>query len=126
MLTSRPSDGVEHLANCGRELAPGAGFCVETRAAVVLGGAPARLDPAAALEPMERRVQRALLDVERRAGDLVEALGDGPSVLRLEGHGLEDQEIEGPLWKIQRFVCHSACPAASTGDYMYSCRSARG
>src|SRR5215467_6326860 len=130
-------DRVQDLADRRRELAPRARLRVEPgaaflrqlvvlRAAVVVGGAPACLDPAAALQPMKRGIQRALLDMERRAGDLVEALRDGPSVLRLERHGLEDEEIEGPLWKIQRFVCHSACPAASTGDYMYSCRSARG
>src|SRR5580765_2735137 len=78
MLSRLRLDGLEDLRDRGRQLAPRAGLRVEPcaaffrqlvvlRAAIVIGGAPARLDPAAPLEPMERRVQRPLLDVERRA-----------------------------------------------------------
>src|SRR6185369_10677303 len=103
----------EFFPRVGLRVEPCAAFLrqlVVLRAAVVVGSAPARLDPAAALDPMKRRVQRALLDVERRAGDLVEALRDRPSVLGLEGHGLQDEEIERALRKIESFVGHAATP----------------
>src|SRR5512138_533398 len=109
---------------------PGAAFLrqlVVLRAAVVVGGAPARLDPAAALEPMKRRVERALLDVERRAGDLMEAFGDRPTVLRVERDGLQNEEVEGALWKLEPFVTHSISPLVLRQETTsYSCRSARG
>src|SRR4051812_16295179 len=42
-------------------LAPGGGQLVEARPAVVLRHAPLRRDPPALLEPVERRIERALL-----------------------------------------------------------------
>src|SRR5688500_1114653 len=39
-------------------LPPDARQPIETRAAIVVGGAPVGADPAAALEPVQRRVQR--------------------------------------------------------------------
>src|SRR5262245_15262793 len=114
MLVPLYLNGLEDLRDCSSQPAPRAGLRLEPRAAflrqlvvlgaaVVVGGAPLRLDPAAALEAMERRVQRALLDVEGRAGDLVEAFRDSPAVLRLEGHGLQDEEVECALRKIEAF-----------------------
>src|SRR5262249_5081230 len=79
----------------GAELVPAArGQLVVLRAAIVLRGAPAGLDPAAALEAMQRRVQRPLLNAQRLARALLDALGDGPAVLRLERERVQDQQIQ--------------------------------
>ena len=45
-------------------LAARPGQRVELRAAVVLGVAPRRFDPALLLEPVQRRVERPLIDLE--------------------------------------------------------------
>jgi hypothetical protein len=49
----------------GELLPAGAGELVELRLAVVVGRAPVRLDPTAALEAVERRVERALRDLSK-------------------------------------------------------------
>jgi hypothetical protein len=42
--------------------------------------------------------------VQRLAGHLADALGDGPSVQRLKRDGLQDQEVNGALHEIGRFA----------------------
>src|SRR6476469_3793750 len=102
---------IEQEINRGRERPPrlGLGFerrassfrqLIEFRPAVVLGGAPFRLYPPTALEPMERRIERPLLDSQRVAGELLNALGNRPSVLGTEADGLQDQQIKRALRKI--------------------------
>src|SRR3954467_8068675 len=97
-----PSAHVEDRADRARERAPGRGRGLQLLAAgarqlVVLGIAvvvrrgPPRLDPAAALEAMQRRVERSLLNLDDARGDLVEPLGDRPAMLRFERQGLEDE-----------------------------------
>ena len=70
------------------------------RQAVVLG-APAELrhrpfgfDPAPMLEAMQGRVERALVDLEHVFGDLLDALGDRPPVLRILLERAQDQQVE--------------------------------
>ena len=57
---------------------------VELGAAVVVGGAPLGLDPAAPLEAVQRRIERALLHAQGVARDQLDALRDRPAVLRLD------------------------------------------
>src|SRR4051812_28923869 len=113
--------GFEDLGNRRDELAPCAGFRVEPRAplprqlvvlraAIVVGGAPARLDPAPPFEPVKRRVERPLADVEGGARNQAEPLRDGPPVLRLEGDRFQDEQVECPLWEIEPFAVHSSAP----------------
>jgi len=84
----------------GRELPmPAFGQFVVLGAAIVVGGAPVRLDPSAALEAVEGRIERSLLDAEDLFGDLLDALGDGPAVLRAERERAEDEEVERALRK---------------------------
>ena len=59
------------------------GECVVFRAAIVFGSTPAGFDPASTFEAVEGGIQRALLNLENVAGNLLNALGDGPTVLRL-------------------------------------------
>jgi hypothetical protein len=46
------------------------------------------------LEAIERGVQRALLDVERAARDLLDAREHGVAVQLAQRDGLEDQQVE--------------------------------
>src|SRR5438128_3180746 len=66
-------------ARFGIELAPpGTRQLVVLRLAVVVGGAPFGPDPAATFEPMERRVERALRNLESLARNLMDAFGHRP------------------------------------------------
>src|SRR2546430_17262193 len=80
-----------------KAFATGAGELVVLCAAIVVGRAPRGSDPSAALEPMQRRVQRALWDLKRFARNLVDALGNAPAVHRRERERFENQEDERAL-----------------------------
>lgn len=71
--------------------ATGAREPVELRLPPRLRFPPVGCNPALLFKPIERRVERSLLYLERLLRDLLNALRDGPPVLRLEGQGLEDQ-----------------------------------
>jgi pimeloyl-ACP methyl ester carboxylesterase len=58
-------------------------------------------DPPRHLELVQRGVQRTVADLQDLAGDLLQALADGPAVERLEGENLQDQEVEGALHEIR-------------------------
>src|SRR6266446_788596 len=130
--------GAQNLGDGGGELAPGAFFAFELfaacggevvilGAAIVFGGAPAGFDPAATFEAMQRGIEGALLNLQNVLGGLLDALGDGPAVLRLESKGFEDEEIEGALGEIEFFGRHAVTPCASTGGgYRGCCGRARG
>src|SRR6185437_8004412 len=62
--------------------------------AVVLARPPFALDPALLLEPLQRRIERTLIDVEHAARHLLNARADPPAVHRLEGERLQDEEVE--------------------------------
>ena len=93
---------LEDLRDRGSKLAPGTFFAfqllapkprqlIKLGAAIVFRRAPACFDPAFALQAMERGIQGALLYEKSFAGDLMNALRDGPAMLRLKGKGAEDQ-----------------------------------
>ena len=67
---------------------------VVLRPAIVVGCAPLGGNPAALLEALEHRVERALVDVKRVARELLDALTDAPAVHRLQGQGLEHEHLE--------------------------------
>src|SRR5262249_55062235 len=71
---------------------------VVARPPIGLGQGPARRDPAAGLEPGEAGVERAHVELQRAARDLLQPRGDGVAVLRPErGQRLQDHEVERPL-----------------------------
>src|SRR4051812_35443582 len=55
---------------------------------------------------MECRIEGALGHLEDVLGDLLDALRDGPAVLRLERERSEDQQIERALREIDAFATH--------------------
>ena len=100
-------------ASCFR---PAARQRVELRLAAGIVMTGLRLQPALLLEAMERRVERALRDLQHLAAHLLDALGDRPAVLGLERDGLENQQIERAL--NSRTVCsrgsYADMPKSST------------
>src|SRR6266702_1965060 len=125
-ITAALLNGFQYLADGGRQFEPCALFrrklflaaarqVVKLGATVVLRSAPASFDPAAALQPVQRGIQRALLHLKNVAGYLLDALGDGPSMLRPQRQSLEDQEVQGALGKINALFRHVFYPSASTG-----------
>ena len=66
-----------------------------------------RGNPAAALESVESRIERALRDLQRGVRHLTDPLGERPPVHRREGERFEDQEVEGALWQIESWVGHA-------------------
>jgi hypothetical protein len=61
----------------------------------MLAGTPVGADPALPQHPLEGGIERALLDPEHVAGELIDPLADAPTVHRLEGQRLQDQQLEG-------------------------------
>jgi len=99
----------------GGEAVPVGGFFFELEAAggseaVELGDAAGfgfgalALDPAFLLEAVERGIKRTLLDLQYVAGDLFDALGDGPAMLGFESNGLKDKEVKSALNEIAGFA----------------------
>ena len=102
------SVGVQHPAHrldqaapvaclSGELLATARGELVEARAAVVVADAPGGFDVSLGLEPLERGVERAVIDEQ----DLVRGRLDGPrdalTVLPAEQQRAKDQDVEGAL-----------------------------
>src|SRR5215472_11329530 len=108
----------QNVGDCGGQLFPSLGFLfqllaaargqlVELGAPVVLRCAPACLNPATALQPMQRRIKRALLDAQHIGRDLLDAFRNGPPVTRPERQGLQDEEIKRPLRQIDAVGSHA-------------------
>ena len=81
----------------GKLFSSGLGELIELRLAVVLGVAPLGVDQPLLLEPVQRRVERALVDLQDVFGNLVDPQCDAPPVHGDRGQCLEDQEVERPL-----------------------------
>ena len=83
-----------------------AGQLVELRLAVVLRGSPLGLDQALLLQPVERRVERALLDFQYVVGELVQAHGDAVAVVRPGAEALQDEQVERALQQVDLSDSH--------------------
>src|SRR6185503_3253322 len=66
---------------------------IELGFAPCLGHLPVGCQKAAVFEPVQRRIKRALRNLDYTARYLFEALGDRISVNRTERHNLQDQQI---------------------------------
>src|SRR5678815_1076375 len=67
---------------------------VEPGRPVLLGGSPFALDPRLLLEPLQRRIERALSHPEQVLGLLLNELAQGPPVHGPSGERSQDEEIE--------------------------------
>ena len=87
------------------------------RPARVLGLPPFGVEPSGALQPLQRRQQRAGIDLEDAARDLLDAPGDAEAVHRLETERLEDEHVERALddvgirfvHRTRRYAAHLDC-----------------
>jgi hypothetical protein len=59
---------------------------------------------------MEGGIERALLDAQHVARNLLDALGYGPAMLRFERKGLQDEQIQRSLWKVDTARVGHALP----------------
>ena len=85
--------------------AAGLGEAVEAGAAIIFGGAPFGFDGAFLFEFEKDGIERALIDGEEIAADLLDAAGEAVAVERAEDvEGFEDHEGEGALEDVGFFV----------------------
>jgi hypothetical protein len=114
-MIGSPLGGFDDEIDGGGEAAPVGGFFFELDAAgggegVELGLAtgfgfrPLGFDPTFLFETVQGGIERALLNLENFARDLLNALGDGPAVLGFEREGFKDEEIESALDEIVGFA----------------------
>src|SRR5690348_7898191 len=75
----------------------GLGELIKLRFAAGFGGAPFCGNPALLLQPVERRIQRAVGDLQSIFADLLDAFSNRPAVLGLDRNRLQDEEIESAL-----------------------------
>jgi hypothetical protein len=68
---------------------------------------PFRRDPALALETVERRIQRSMLQAEDVVGRALDVLGDLVPVRRTEQQCAEDQHIQRALQQSRCFMVDS-------------------
>jgi len=61
---------------------------------------PSGRDPAASLQPVQRRIQRSGFDLEQVVGSSLDVLGDGVPMRSSQKQRAQDQEVESPLQEI--------------------------
>ena len=86
------------------------------RLTVVVAHSPFRSQPAASFEAVQGRIERPLLYLHDVLRNLLQPLGNRPTVQRLERNGLQYQKIERPLRQLNaRLVGQFSCsPFTST------------
>src|SRR5438093_3591486 len=90
----------------------GFGDAVVLRLAIAFGSLPGALDPSLLFESDEGRVERALIERERRLGDLLESSRQPVRVLR--AHGMQrpqHDQIKGALEQLDAFLRFTGHPS---------------
>ena len=107
-LLRSPKRVVIDTAGKWRELAPpGRRDRVEAGLPARVGRSPLAVQPLLMRHPLERRIQRALLDAQRVFGGLVDSLGDGVAVQGAAAREhLQNQQVERTLKTIVRVLWH--------------------
>jgi hypothetical protein len=65
-----------------------------------VGFVPLRAYPSLLLKPVKCGIKRPLLHLQNLIRDLLNALGDGPTMLRFERDRLENKQVESALHEI--------------------------
>jgi len=78
---------------------------VKTRAPAQLRDAPFGFDPALMFQPVKRRIERALVNLQDFFGNLLDAFRDCPAMQRTGLQRPENQEIESTLQEIHGVEC---------------------
>ncbi len=91
---------VVSLPSC---LRPGGGERIKARLAVVCGGSPSRGNPAALLEPLQRRIKRPVLHQQLFVRSLLDRPRDALPMLRPENQRAQNQQVQCPLQQFQPF-----------------------
>src|SRR5947209_1767298 len=99
---------------------PGLGQRIELGATVVFAGSPFRGDPAFLFQFVQRWVKRTITDLKDVAGNLTQALADGPTVEGFESEDLEEQKVQGALQQVGRFA--HVFLSVTESEYTYSSR----
>ena len=90
-----------HSLGLDRQLpAAGCGESVVLGPSAELRDGPLGFDPALVLEAMERRVERALVDLQDVLGDLLDAVRDRPAVHRVGLQRPQNEQVEGAGQKV--------------------------
>ena len=89
-------------------LSAGGGERVVARAPVVVRRPPLGVDQALTIQPMERLIERGVLDGEVAVGAFVNQRRDAVAVHRPGGQDAQDQQVEGALQERKRFGGHSS------------------
>src|SRR5690242_14991999 len=77
-------------------------------ATVILRGTPVSLDQALSFQAPEGGKQRAGVDLENAAADLLDAQADAVAVQWFQRQGLQDEHVERALNQFSRFGRHAA------------------
>ena len=105
---------------------PGLGELVVFRAPIILRSTPSGFDPAPALQTMQGRIKRPLLNLKNVARHLLNPLRYGPPMLGPECKRSQDKEVESTLRKVNSLDWHTLPFRFYTEQYTSSCRSTRG
>src|SRR5712692_5356808 len=95
-----------------REMPPArGGQAVKFCAPVICGSSPFAFDPSFLQEPLERGIERAVLDLENVLRGLLDELGDAVAVHRPPAKRAQDEQVQGSLQEVEPFVgrefgCH--------------------
>ncbi len=103
MAEARRDQSAVSRSSC---FSPGSREPVELCAARVLGLPPLGVEPAGALQALQRGEQGAGVHFEDSTGNLLNAAGDAEAVQRLEAEGLQDQHVECALDDVSAGIAH--------------------
>src|SRR6185369_4862540 len=112
---------LENPANCFGDAVPvgalsfelslsGFGEFIKLSPSIIFRHSPLRLDPAAFLHAVKRRIERSILDFEQILGSLVYTLNDTVAVHLPTRQSIQDQQLQRPLHQVRPLAPHRFSP----------------